>query len=280
MAGTGRGGAGFGLLTAREARAARDLISLVRKHVPAELEYALLFGSKARGSARPDSDIDVLLIFRELPVDREPQASIAEDIAHGVAEYYGVPVEPWSVALIDLQRGMRTPMLVDALADGVPLWPPHRSSPCLPFTPQDALRCTGALLDRVREGSEEVASRWEWGDAEGAVRRARDDLVRLCTGALLLHGETRPRRRDSIRRFVQEYVVTGAFPIRYLPVFRWAAESYTPDGKEGAAPLLSPPGGLARVSDVVSVLRDRLADARDDLSFRAGESGTPGAPAG
>src|SRR5690349_9114265 len=111
------------LLAPHEHAAAMELVRRVRHGVPAELWRALLFGSKARGQARPDSDLDVLLIFHDLPWDREPQAGIAERIADGVAADTGVPVTVWSVSLPDLERGRRTPMLVDALDDGIPLWP-------------------------------------------------------------------------------------------------------------------------------------------------------------
>ena len=51
------------LLTPREHAAAMELVRRVRRGVPAELWRALLFGSRARGEGRPDSDLDVLLVF-------------------------------------------------------------------------------------------------------------------------------------------------------------------------------------------------------------------------
>lgn len=244
------------------------LIRRVRRYVPAELLYALLFGSKARGSARPDSDVDLLLIFRALPPDREPQATIAEELADEVAARAGVPVSAWSVALVDLERGMRTPMLVDALADGVPLWPADRPPPRVPFTPEDALRCTGALLQRVAEGSAEVVRHRLAGDAAAARRRARDDVVRLCTAALLLHGETRPRRADAVRRFVAAYARTGVVPDRLLPLLEWAAASFGPDGRDEERPVPPPPGGLAAVAALIDHLRGWIAARRAALAGR------------
>ena len=167
-----------------------ELVRRVRAGVPAELWRAVLFGSRARGQARPDSDLDVLLVFHDLPWDREPQAGMAEEIADAVARDTGVPVTVWSVSLADLERGRRTPMLVDALDDGIPLWPVDAPPVRVDYTPDDALFCTGALLDRVGEGSDEVVAAWEAGDGEAAARRARDDLVRMCTAALLLDGVT------------------------------------------------------------------------------------------
>ncbi|MDB4951825.1 MAG: polymerase beta, Nucleotidyltransferase [Gemmatimonadetes bacterium] len=192
-------------LSPRALAAADEAVRRVRQRVPAALEMALLFGSRARGEARADSDVDVLLVFRRLAWDREPQAGMAERIAERVAEETGVPVATWTVSLADLRRGRRTPMLVDALEDGVPLWPRGLRVPRLPFTAADAVTCTHSLLDRIAEGSARVERLLADGRAPDAAKRARDDLVRMCTAALLLAGETRPRGAECIARFMERF---------------------------------------------------------------------------
>jgi predicted nucleotidyltransferase len=273
-----RNGNGASPLSPRERRAVERLVGTVRRQVPAELVHALLFGSKARGTARPDSDVDVLLIFRVLPPDREPQATIAEEIAEVVSHEQGVPVAPWSVSLEDLQWGQRTPMLVDALEDSVPIWPAGVDVPWLPFTPQDALRCCAALLQRVEEGSDEVAHRLRHGDTQSALRRARDDLVRMCTAALLLHGETRPRYGHTVQRFLETHVAVEEFPARFLPQLRWARDSFGASGKEEDLPLQRPSGGLTALFALVEHLADRVEAERWALGQRLAAMGTP-APA-
>jgi hypothetical protein len=262
-------------LSIHEAYAVARYLALVRRHVPAELVYALLFGSRARGTARRDSDIDLLLIFRSLPEDREPQATIAEKIAEEVAAEEGVPVEPWSVALLDLKRGLRTPMLVDALEDGVPIWPAHRSPPRPPFTPWDALRCTGALLQRVDEGSEEVAGKLDDADFGGAYRRTRDDIVRLCTAVLLLHGETRPRRARAVERLFERDAASGRLAGAMGPLHRWVIESFGPDGRDEDRAVPPPPGGLPVAAELIDRLRSRVARGRHDLACRLDGAGNP-----
>ena len=244
-------------LTPRQHAAALEVVHRVRAEVRAELVRALLFGSRARGEARPDSDVDLLLIFRRLPPDREPQAGQAEDIAEGVAEWSGVPVTVWSVSLPDLERGCRTPMLVDALADGIPLWPEGRARIEVPFTPHDALWCTERLLERVEEGGREAPALLRAGDVEGAARRVRDDVVRLCTALLLLRGDTRPRRGDAVRR-------VG----RTEPVLRWAASAFGPPGHEDDAPVAPPPGGFGAAYDAVERLRRAVERGRAGLAER------------
>lgn len=237
------GGTVDACLNARERAAVLELVRQVRLRVAAPLECALLFGSKARRQARGDSDVDVLLVFRRLPDDREPYATRAERIADRVARRTGVPVGVWSVSRQDLAPGRRTPMLVDALEDAVPVWP-DAEPPRAPFTPADAVFCAARLLDRVEEGGEEVARRRAAGDA-GWMRRMRDDLVRLCTALLLLAGETRPRRGDAVRRFAERH---PRFPLSRTErgVLAWAARSYPPghlelDDDPPVPPLPCPP---------------------------------------
>jgi predicted nucleotidyltransferase len=252
-------------LDAREQAAAMQLVRAVRRDVRARLECALLFGSKARRTARPDSDVDVLLVFRRLPDDREPYATQAERIADTVARRTGVPVGVWSVSRDDLAPGRRTPMLVDALDDAVALWP-DADPPRAGFAPADAVFCAARLLDRVDEGGEEVADRLAAGDA-GWARRVRDDLVRLCTALLLLAGETRPRRGDAVRRFIER---NPHFPLtaEERAALAWAARSYPPGHLEldDEHPVADPPcpsgvalGLVHRLRGLVESRRRRAA---------------------
>jgi predicted nucleotidyltransferase len=239
----------------RELAAVAELIHRVRRDVQGKLECALLFGSKARRQARADSDVDVLLVFKRLPPNREPQATHAERIAEAVAARTGVPVGVWCVSREDLQPGRRTPMLVDALDDAVPLWPADPALPRAEFTPADATFCAARLLDRVAEGSAEVAERLAAGDPAWA-RRVRDDLVRLCTAVLLLAGETRPRRGNAVRRFLEReprWVRTGA----ERAALAWAARSYPPGHLEldDESPVPPPPVSVDEVLDTAQRLR-------------------------
>ncbi len=264
-------------LAAPERAAAEELVRRVMREVPAELDCAFVFGSKARGEARPDSDVDVLLVFRRLPPDREPQAGMAEGLAEAVAGDTRVPVTVWSVSRVDLEPGNRTPMLVDALDDGVPIWPPCAPPLRLAFTPRDALRCADALLTRVAEGGEEVSGRLLAADCDPAWRRMRDDVVRLCTAGLLLAGETRPRRGDAVRRFLARYGGEPDLPGRYAPVFRWAAASFGDGGRDDTAPVPPPPGGPYPAAAMIDLLRARVAERAEWLARRMA-SGEPAAP--
>jgi hypothetical protein len=260
-------------LSPRELVAADEVVGRVLAQVPAELAFAVLFGSRARRQARPDSDVDVLLVFRRLAWSREPQAGMAEEIADAVAAGTGVPVSTWTVSLPDLERGRRTPMLVDALDDGIALWPFGARVPRIAFTPADACFCAGQLLDRVDEGSGEVAAHLRAGDEAAAIRRARDDLARLCTASLLLRGWTRPRRAHAIACVARE--VGGSNPgIPIDPVvLAWAAGSYGPTGKDDTLPVSPPPGGLRNVARQVHRLARCVARRQARLQRQTGVRG-------
>lgn len=249
---------GFGRLRPYEARAAGELVHRVRRQVPAALQRVALFGSRARGDARPDSDVDLLFVFRRLPPDREPHASLTEALADAVAAERGVPLTAWSVATVDLERGNRTPMLVDALADGVTLWPAAAPPLRLAFTPADARFCADALLRRVEEGGVEVADRLARGEPTLALRRVRDDLLRLCTAQLLLDGVTRPRFGGVMRAFVARGHLRG-LPRWAPPALRWVERSYGASGKDDECCPPPPPLPPARLVALVRLLRDRVA---------------------
>ena len=263
------GGAVDACLDGRERAAAMEVVRQVRRRVAARLECALLFGSRARRQARPDSDVDVLLVFRRLPPDREPHASHAERIADEVARRTGVPVSVWSVSREDLAPGRRTPMLVDALDDAVPLWP-DADPPRAGFTPADAAFCVARLLDRVEEGSAEVARGLAAGDGAGWRRRVRDDLVRLCTAALLLAGETRPRRGEAVRRFIERHPRLPLSPDERAAL-AWAARSYPPGHLEldDDHPVPPPPASVDALLGLVERMR-ALVTARARRAERAG----------
>jgi hypothetical protein len=251
------------LLDERERSACRAFIGAVRTEVRADLVQASLFGSRARGTARPDSDLDIHLVFRWLPYDREPQASQAEAIADRIAGRTGVPITAWSVSLLDLARGVRTPMLVDALADAVPLWCAGTPIPRLPFTREDGLWCADRLLSRVEEGSAEFSRHLRVGDPASAARRGRDDVVRLCTALLLLEGETRPRRGATAAHLLER----GGWRRGETAILRWVIGSFGPGGRDEESAVSPPPGGLEALVRMV----DRLRDEVETIVSRPGE---------
>lgn len=222
-----------GCLNGDELRAAARLIAQVRARHDARLIRAALFGSKARGDSDEHSDVDLLLVC-DIPSERREIVGRANAaLARSVEAESGVCVEPWTVSADDLRRGRRTPMLVDAVADSVPLWP--RGAPPLraPFTPRDAVYCADRLLDWVDDGGAIAARALREGRAADAAARARDDIARMATAALLLTGDTRHRRVGSLRKFERRFIRSGLVPLGARASLRWAEQAYPRDGGRG-----------------------------------------------
>lgn len=252
------------LLSAVERAATWVAVREVRRAVPADLVATVLFGSKARREARADSDVDLLFVFADLAPNREPHASMVEAICARIGAAQRVPISPWSVALADLRAGRRTPMLVDALADAVPVWPAAMVVPRPDLTPADAVFCVRALLTRVAEGGEEVVAARVRGDGAGAWARVRDDIVRLCTAALLLHGETRPRRAEAVRRATPLLSPACGGSARTHALLRWTMETFELATRPTAAHGISLRAACAEVERLRRFVAARLAtfDAR------------------
>jgi predicted nucleotidyltransferase len=84
----------------------------------ARLDRVVLFGSRARGDARPDSDYDVAVFLRDM-VDRGPElhrlADLSTDIIDETGEF--VHAMPYRAAAYD----ERTPLMREIRREGVEL---------------------------------------------------------------------------------------------------------------------------------------------------------------
>lgn len=108
------------LLGAREESAVREFAAAVRAALGANLVELRLFGSRARGEARPDSDIDVLVVVSNDRVDAEDRAI---DAAFDVNLAYDLYISPRVVTAASLRDPVwRTTAFVQTVErEGVPL---------------------------------------------------------------------------------------------------------------------------------------------------------------
>jgi predicted nucleotidyltransferase len=95
-------------MTSQEADILNELKSKVQQRLP--LSRLMLFGSRARGDADPDSDLDVLVVLNT-PVNRE-----AEDYVRlcaweaGIEQ--GIVVVPITVSRLDWDEGILSSSLL------------------------------------------------------------------------------------------------------------------------------------------------------------------------
>jgi predicted nucleotidyltransferase len=103
--------------------AAREFAARLAAAAPARVRSITLFGSRARGEGRPDSDIDLFVL-----VDRRDAGlldtiyGIAQDVDLERLTYLSVKVCP--VARRDEMRRLGDPFLTAVEREGIVLWTP------------------------------------------------------------------------------------------------------------------------------------------------------------
>ena len=105
-------------LTVRERKAVREFAQRVRKKLPTQLVTMLLFGSKARGDSRADSDIDIFLLVKKS--NKTTNRGIV-DAADAVYWKYDVMLSPIEYDLyeqaVNLEIG--SPFFISVYSEGI-----------------------------------------------------------------------------------------------------------------------------------------------------------------
>ena len=109
-------------LTPTEQEAITEYIARIRVRFRNRVLAAMLFGSKARGDADPESDIDLLVL---VDVESSEFRSQLWRIASDVSLEYDVVLSPrvFGQSRWDETRRIRLPLYRAIVADGVPLTP-------------------------------------------------------------------------------------------------------------------------------------------------------------
>lgn len=76
-------------LNRQEEKALAQLMEKLKKRLGARLRHAFLFGSKARGDDRPDSDVDVAIVLEGQPSeeDREEVSEMVYEVLDACGLY-------------------------------------------------------------------------------------------------------------------------------------------------------------------------------------------------
>lgn len=126
---------------------------LQRQYGP-RLVAVAVFGSVGRGTPRDDSDVDLLVVARDLPAGRFPR----------VAEFE--PVEERLDAVLRSVRSDSTPVMLSPVFKtpaeverGSPLFLDMVDDARILYDPESFLRCS---LDRLRDRLRELGSRRVW----------------------------------------------------------------------------------------------------------------------
>jgi predicted nucleotidyltransferase len=93
---------------------AHKLAAAIRGRDSARVRRIILFGSRARGDARPDSDFDLLVVVRDLP--RKEILTLRQGL-YEVLRGHGVVAEPWVMSETEFEE---TKTIIGGLA--YPAW--------------------------------------------------------------------------------------------------------------------------------------------------------------
>lgn len=107
-----------------ERAAVTEYITYIRQHFPGRVLGVMLFGSKARGDADAESDVDLLVLVDEESNEFRSQLwRIASDISltHNVV----LSARVFGRARWEETRRIQLPLYRAIVADGIPLTPEH-----------------------------------------------------------------------------------------------------------------------------------------------------------
>lgn len=104
-----------------------ELLQLLREEFGDRVRSLLVFGSVARGMARPDSDVDVCVVIRELPVSRYRRhqllGPVLERLRHSAAYEdlirRGCTPDVAAILYTPEEFQETKPIFLDLVADGV-----------------------------------------------------------------------------------------------------------------------------------------------------------------
>lgn len=84
-------------MTPAERKALDDYVAAVHRHYGARLVDILIFGSRARGDARPDSDADLAVILEDGDWRFWDEKWLLAGLAYDVLLEHGLYIQPWPI---------------------------------------------------------------------------------------------------------------------------------------------------------------------------------------
>jgi predicted nucleotidyltransferase len=88
----------FQPMTPSERKALDDYVSAVRQHYGPRLVDILVFGSRARGDARPDSDVDLVVILKDGDWRFWDEKHLLTDLGYDAMLEPGLWIQAWPVS--------------------------------------------------------------------------------------------------------------------------------------------------------------------------------------
>ena len=196
-------------LSEAEARAVLAFRDWLLQTMPGQVERLILFGSKARDDAHPHSDVDVLVVVKE--ITREQDDRVADYMGHALVEK-GVNLAVIVLRSKNLQEQIEigTPFVRNIAKDGIPLLGEG-------FTvgkgkPEEVAR---KFLKGAHERLTSTRMLVEGGQYRDAISRAYYAALDAADGALALVGVTPQSHEGTITFFSKHFIKSGQVDSRY-----------------------------------------------------------------
>jgi len=210
------------------ARSLFDLFTLERRlEIPANLRTALeefvnklraesketllsvvLFGSVATGKAKPESDLDILLIFNERPKqDKEIRAKL-----DSVSRFYETLAQEHIMTKSEFLEmyGLGDDPVVNALAEGIVLYGADFLIPLLSKPlPAPSSKIAMQNLEEARRKIEDAKRNYRAGSLDTALELLGLAMSQASRGYLILKGE-RPGSRHGLASQIRKYSPAAA----------------------------------------------------------------------
>ncbi|MBI4671283.1 MAG: HEPN domain-containing protein [Chloroflexi bacterium] len=218
-------------LRAEERAALADYVACLREKFPDEIQKIILFGSKARGDATDESDLDLLIVTR----GRDPnfpqhfqQATYAKELEHNVI-FGGTTMTAEKFAW---NREHRSPIYRSVMSEGINLLaqPPRRISPrATPAIYQGPKRRFklnehAKLMIRLKfgDGKEDLETAQELlrlGRYRGAISQGYYAVFMVSTAVLLTLDLVRAKHSGVQSAFHEYFIKEKRFEPEYGTIF-------------------------------------------------------------
>jgi len=195
-------------------RATCEYVDRLRAHYGDRLVAVVLYGSRARGDAAQESDVDLLVVLRgefERPNEERATSELRADIENKYQEYALLcPV----IAPEAEYRHRMLPFLMNIRREGLELWP------LAPKTVSEEQEAYGrsqreevlAILAKSKEALRQAQEALKLEMFDLAVVRSYYSMFHAVTALLLSEGLAFSRHSGVISAFRQQWVNPGRFP--------------------------------------------------------------------
>jgi predicted nucleotidyltransferase/uncharacterized protein (UPF0332 family) len=180
-----------------------EFVTKLRDQAKANLLSVVLFGSVASGRAKPESDIDLLLVFNGV----QPQSSEIRLELDSVSKFYQVLVQEHSFTRREFldAYGLGDDLIINALAEGLVL---HDDELIIPLLSRPLPRPSTAVaiqnLDEARKKIEDAKRNYRDESLDTAVMLLALAASFAARAYLILKGET-PRSRHDLSLQIRKY---------------------------------------------------------------------------